>query len=84
MTAPEHFSELPVLANPPASNGHVPVESTIVAQPTRSRVPRSGLGELWGAAVIFVVVALLLIFALENGQRATRFAGRRRREEPVT
>ena len=71
MTAPEHFSDLPAFADPPASNGHVTPESTIVAQPARSRIPRSRLGELWAAAVIFAAVLLvLLIFVLENGQRA--------------
>ena len=38
--------------------------------PTRSPVPRSRAGGLWVAAVIFaVVLLLLLIFVLQNGQR---------------
>jgi uncharacterized integral membrane protein len=39
--------------------------------PARSAVPRSRAGGLWVAAVVFaLVLLLLLIFMLQNGQRA--------------
>jgi uncharacterized integral membrane protein len=39
--------------------------------PARPAVPRTRMGELWVAAVAFaVVLLLLLIFVLQNGQRA--------------
>jgi uncharacterized integral membrane protein len=39
--------------------------------PTRPAVPRSRAGGLWVAGVVFaLVLLLLLIFVLENGQRA--------------
>jgi uncharacterized integral membrane protein len=66
MTAPHDHRDPP--APPQASNGNGPVAPTV--RPP-SKVPRSRLGELWGAAVMFaVVLLLLLIFVLENGQRA--------------
>jgi uncharacterized integral membrane protein len=42
-----------------------------IPTPARPAVPRSRIGGLWVASVLFaVVLLLLLIFVLENGQRA--------------
>jgi uncharacterized integral membrane protein len=46
-------------------------EDAPAARPTRHQLPRSRVGGVWVAAVLFsVVLLLLLIFVLENGQRA--------------
>ncbi len=59
----------------PTTNGHVLARDANGADASRlpgwRRVPRSRMGGLWVAAVVFaVVLLLLLIFVLQNGQSA--------------
>jgi uncharacterized integral membrane protein len=54
-----------------AANGRAGHNRDSSSTPARPAVPRSRIGGLWVASVLFaVVLLLLLIFVLENGQRA--------------
>lgn len=63
MTAAQNHRQSP--PSTPGSTGH-----DTVVEPGRPAMPRSRAGGLWVAAVVFaVVLLLLLIFVLQNGQR---------------
>ena len=66
MTAPQHPQGIPQPTNEPDSR------TGRTASPRRSTtLPHSRVGEVWVAAVLFaLVLLLLLIFLLQNGQRA--------------
>lgn len=52
------------------NNGHASHDDGARSTPARPVVPRSRTGGLWVAAVVFaLVLLLLLIFVLQNGQR---------------
>jgi uncharacterized integral membrane protein len=72
MTAPKNYRDLPAPVEEPNRNGRSNAPVDVPLSPSdRIRVPRSRIGELWIAAVAFALVLLvLLIFVLENGQRA--------------
>jgi uncharacterized integral membrane protein len=72
MTAPQNYRDLPSPVEEPNRNGRSDPAVDLPRSPSgRMRVPRSRVGELWVAAVAFALVLLvLLIFVLENGQRA--------------
>ncbi len=65
MTAAQNHREFPT-----PNNGHAGHDHGARPTPTRPAVPRSRTGGLWVAAVVFaIVLLLLLIFVLQNGQR---------------
>ena len=65
MTAAQNHREFPT-----PNNGHASHDDSTRPAPARTVVPRSRTGGLWVAAVVFaVVLLLLLIFVLQNGQR---------------
>lgn len=72
MSASQNYRDLPAPVEDPRLNGHHdPRDFTPPVPAERGAVPRSRIGELWVAAVAFALVLLvLLIFVLENGQRA--------------
>jgi uncharacterized integral membrane protein len=66
MTAPQHPQDIrqPI-------NGYDRRADLTAAPPHRTRTPHSRVGEVWVAAVLFaLVLLLLLIFLLQNGQPA--------------
>jgi uncharacterized integral membrane protein len=66
MTAPQNHRD-----HVPAINGHHRADTASPATPGRTGLKRSRIGGLWVAAVVFaLVLLLLLIFVLQNGQRA--------------
>jgi uncharacterized integral membrane protein len=73
MTAPQPYRDLPAPVAEPSPNGWSKPAVDVPTSPSaRMRTSRSRIGELWVAAVAFaVVLLLLLIFVLENGQRAS-------------
>jgi uncharacterized integral membrane protein len=74
MTAPPNHRGTFVPVDEFHPNGSVATDIPPVAparSPSRTRAPLSRVGELWIAAVAFAAILLvLLIFVLENGQRA--------------
>jgi uncharacterized integral membrane protein len=66
MTAPQQPQDIPQPINDHDSRADV------TASPQRRRtLPHSRVGEVWVAAILFaLVLLLLLIFLLQNGQRA--------------
>jgi len=72
MTAPKNYGDLPAPVEEANRNGRSNAAVDVPLSPSgRMRAPRSRIGELWIAAVAFALVLLvLLIFVLENGQRA--------------
>jgi uncharacterized integral membrane protein len=74
MTAPQHPQETPQgipQGVPQRINGHDNRAGLPASPPRRGTPPRSRIGEVWVAAVLFaLVLLLLLIFLLQNGQRA--------------
>jgi uncharacterized integral membrane protein len=65
MTAARNHRE-----SPTPNNGHGSHDDGARSTPARPAVPRSRTGGLWVAAVVFaLVLLLLLIFVLQNGQR---------------
>jgi uncharacterized integral membrane protein len=74
-TSPNFRDPLPTTppgpAPQPRSNGHRPEHALPETAPPLSRLPRSRVGQLWVTAVVFaLVLLLLLVFVLENGQRS--------------
>ena len=66
MTAPQHH---PHPTSP--TNGHPDIDTAARPMSGRPAAKRSRMGGLWVAAVVFAfVLLLLLIFVLQNGQRA--------------
>jgi uncharacterized integral membrane protein len=66
MTAPQHPQ-----GPPQPINGHDSRADLAPAPPRQRATPRSRVGEVWVAGVLFaLVLLLLLIFLLQNGQRA--------------
>jgi uncharacterized integral membrane protein len=66
MTAPQHPQDIPQ-----PINGHDSRADLTTAPQHRKALPHSRIGEVWVAAVLFaLVLLLLLIFLLQNGQRA--------------
>jgi uncharacterized integral membrane protein len=72
VTAPQNYGDLPASVEEPSRNGRSNPAVDVPMSPSgRMRTPRSRIGELWVVAVAFaVILLLLLIFVLENGQRA--------------
>lgn len=65
MTAPEHSRDIPQ-----PINGHGGRAEVTTSAPHRTTTPRSRVGEVWVAAVLFaLILLLLLIFLLQNSQR---------------
>jgi uncharacterized integral membrane protein len=66
MTAPQNHAD-----PAPPINGHHGTDTASWPTPDRPAAARSRVGGLWVAAVVFaIVLLLLLIFVLQNGQRA--------------
>lgn len=66
MTAPQNHPD-----PAPPINGHDGTDTASRPTPHRPATARSRMGGLWVAAVVFAfVLLLLLIFVLQNGQRA--------------
>jgi uncharacterized integral membrane protein len=65
MTAAQNHRE-----SPTPNTGHASHDDSARPRPARPVLPHSRTGGLWVAAVVFaVVLLLLLIFVLQNGQR---------------
>ncbi|WP_426514800.1 LapA family protein [Dactylosporangium sp. McL0621] len=66
MTAPQHPQDIPQ-----PTNGYDSRADLTASTPRRTRTPHSRVGEVWVAAVLFaLILLLLLIFLLQNGQPA--------------
>ena len=69
MTDPTNLRPAPAIGDDPPAPEIVPQPGAVASRP--APLPRSRVGELWMVVVAFtVVLLLLLIFILQNGERS--------------